>query len=440
MTAIATDRPSDKDFANSPGPLSSSVPGLHLAPLGLTFDPPDLEDRFRAQHHRAVLPQIRVLAGVALGLFALGILVDYLTGQEQEMSVALRLLAMGGVVVGLALTWTPLFRRFLQQLVGMGVLAVGGVFTAGYVQGTGDTLYLFVMVQVFVAVIAYFLSGLLFRSALLVTLANMAGFAVAALWLRPMPAVDTAIGLTFLFTGAVLTTLAGYMLERSRRIGWHQTLVIDDERRRNEALLLNILPKSIADRMKGAAGLIADQHPTAAILFIDIVNFTPLSAQLSPDRLVAVLNAIFSRFDDIADNYALEKIKTIGDAYMVAAGLPEDRPDALDALAAAALDMRDAVRRIDVPSTIRLDLRMGMHVGPVVAGVIGKRKFVYDLWGDTVNIASRMESHGEPGRILVTDAVEERLRGRFVFTARGEIDVKGKGLMRTWFLDAPSHP
>jgi len=170
------------------------------------------------------------------------------------------------------------------------------------------------------------------------------------------------------------------------------------------------------------------------VLFADIVGFTTMSERVAPAELVERLNAVFSSFDDLAEKLHLEKIKTIGDCYMVASGLNFERHDHAEALAEMGLAM---LRRMEGFSTNfgeRLNLRIGIHTGPAVAGVIGKKKFIYDVWGDTVNTASRMESHGEPGMIHVTDAVHARLEAKYEFSARGEIEVKGKGRMKTWFL------
>ncbi len=208
------------------------------------------------------------------------------------------------------------------------------------------------------------------------------------------------------------------------------------ETERSERLLLNILPASIAEQLKDGRrdAPIAVNVPSATVLFADLVGFTALSAVTPPDRLLALLDQIFSRFDALAERHGLEKIKTIGDAYMAAAGVPAPRDDHAVAAARMALEMIDALeeaaRAVDLPFA----LRVGVHTGPLVAGVVGHRKFSYDLWGDTVNTASRLESHGEPGRVHVSAAVRDALGDRFRLESRGEIDLKGKGLTPTWFL------
>jgi guanylate cyclase len=206
------------------------------------------------------------------------------------------------------------------------------------------------------------------------------------------------------------------------------------EQYRSERLLLNVLPATIAERLKDAPDVIADAFEAVTVLFADIVGFTAFAHARPPAEVVAVLNRLFSRFDELADRHGLEKIKTIGDAYMVAGGLPVPRPDHQAAVAEMALDMRDAVDRFRAETGVELAIRVGIDSGPVVAGVIGHRKFSYDVWGDTVNMASRMEAHGLPACIQVTHNVYERLCGRYEFGERGTVEVKGKGPTTTYLL------
>ena len=219
------------------------------------------------------------------------------------------------------------------------------------------------------------------------------------------------------------------------RVNTHLTL--DYLHRENERLLLNVLPASIANKLKQQVGIIAERFDDASVLFADIVGFTPLSARLSPTELIESLNRVFSGFDELADHHKLEKIKTIGDGYMVAGGLIEQNTDHLAAMATMALAMHENVRKLNSEFG-GLSLRIGLQVGSVIAGVIGIRKFIYDVWGDTVNTASRLESHGAPGRTHVSEMVFERLQGRFAFEARGTIELKGRGPMNTYFLGAPT--
>ena len=237
-------------------------------------------------------------------------------------------------------------------------------------------------------------------------------------------AVRDRHGNLLFYEGTVADITARKQAEESLRI----------EQEKAELLLLNILPKPIADRLKQNPQSIADSFADVTVLFADIVNFTRLSEQVSPTELVELLNRIFSAFDRLAEKHALEKIKTIGDSYMVVGGLPTIRPDHAEAIAQMALDMTSEIARFNTEGNRNFNIRIGINTGPVVAGVIGIKKFIYDLWGDTVNTASRMESHSIPGCIQVTEATYNRLQHQYLFKERGVISVKGKGEMVTYFL------
>jgi sensor domain CHASE-containing protein/class 3 adenylate cyclase len=209
---------------------------------------------------------------------------------------------------------------------------------------------------------------------------------------------------------------------------------LQKEKHKTEKLLLNVLPHSIAEKLKNNQGIIADNFDNVTILFADLVGFTSLSSRLSPLDVVNFLNNIFSSFDRLAEKYGLEKIKTIGDAYMVASGLPTPRPDHAEAIANMALEMQEIIREISQGQSESFTMRIGINTGRVVAGVIGTKKFSYDLWGDAVNVASRMESSGEPGKIQVSQTTYEVLKDKYIFQPRGLISVKGKGEMLTYWL------
>jgi adenylate cyclase len=249
--------------------------------------------------------------------------------------------------------------------------------------------------------------------------------------------IPEAVIVTFfvLNIGAVSGTTFGllrYFVRERERI--HAELEV--ERAKSERLLLNVLPPPIAARLKEEVGVIADGFEDASVLFADIVGFTPLAERMPPQQVVSLLDEVFSVFDGLAGAHGLEKIKTIGDAYMVAGGIPEPRPDHAEAVADMALAMRDECVRLAERTGTGLTVRVGMDTGPVTAGVIGRSKFIYDLWGDTVNTASRMESHGLPGEIQVTERVHRRLRDRFELRPRGRVEIKGKGPMDTYLLVA----
>lgn len=231
---------------------------------------------------------------------------------------------------------------------------------------------------------------------------------------------------------ACLTVLVGY-----RAAARDAEIALARSRTMAEGLLHAMLPPSIVARLQRSPGGLADSHPDVAVLFADVVGFTSLSARTSPEVVVDLLNRLFTAFDAETQARGLYKVKTIGDAYMVAGGIPEPLPDAVERVADLALAMNRAVR--DLPGDHGLSLRIGIHVGPVVAGVIGRATPAYDVWGDTVNTASRMESHGEPGRVHLSDAAARRLTG-FHRVERGPIEVKGKGTMTTWWLEGPRTP
>jgi adenylate cyclase len=213
-----------------------------------------------------------------------------------------------------------------------------------------------------------------------------------------------------------------YFVSRSKRLY-----------RQSEDLLRNILPDEVANRLKHSQEMIADRYESASILFADVAGFTPMSAELTPEELINLLNEVFTSFDDLVVERGLEKIKTIGDAYMVAAGVPVARDDHALAICDLALAMQEHLESRTFFGR-RLQMRIGIASGPVMAGIIGRQKFSYDLWGDTVNMASRMENTGTPGRIQLTATTCELVRQRYHCEERGLVDVKGKGPTQTWYL------
>jgi adenylate cyclase len=239
---------------------------------------------------------------------------------------------------------------------------------------------------------------------------------------------STMLALNIVGAGAIsFTLLASFAKQRNEALA-----ALRVEQERSELLLVNILPHSIADRLKSAHQTIADHFDSASILFADVVDFTPLAQRLSPAEVVGILDRLFSHFDTLVERHGLEKIKTIGDCYMAAAGVPDPSPDHARRAALLALDMREAL----VTSAVGdgLELRIGINSGPVIAGVIGSKRFLYDLWGDAVNTASRMESQSTPGEIQITRTTYQLLKDEFVCRRRGTIVVKGKGEMETWYL------
>jgi len=216
--------------------------------------------------------------------------------------------------------------------------------------------------------------------------------------------------------------------------------LVELEKEKSERLLLNILPVAIAGRLKGGEKTIANGHTTVSVMFADLCGFTALSRKTNPADLVAMLNGIFTAFDTIVERHGVEKIKTIGDCYMTVGGLPTHRDDHARVVASASLEMVNALEQINKVNGTELQMRIGIHTGPVVAGVIGKIKFTYDLWGDTVNVASRMESSGMPGMVHISEQTEQELRGHFLLEERGFVECKGLGQVKTFFLKGHSNP
>jgi adenylate cyclase len=253
--------------------------------------------------------------------------------------------------------------------------------------------------------------------------AGIAGELTGGLSQLPRWFSTTMLALNVVVGGAVVFTLLA-VFARQRQ----------DAQERAETLLINILPRAIAEKLKANPQTIADSFTSASILFADVADFTPMSERLSPAQVVQMLDQLFGYFDQLAERYDVEKIKTLGDCYMAASGIPSPRPDHAHCLAHMALDMLDAVREHGAVGSLGFELRIGINSGPVVAGVIGRKRFLYDLWGDAVNTAGRMQTDGTPGRIQITRATYDLLKDEFVCERRGTVPIKGKGEMETWYL------
>ncbi len=256
----------------------------------------------------------------------------------------------------------------------------------------------------------------------------------------PNGVVVAFFALTILGVATTAYALLQYFVrERERALaelaGEHHALEL--EQAKSERLLLNVLPAPVAERLKEHEGILAEDCPDVTVLFADIVGFTPLSERLSASELVSLLDRVFARWDALVADLGVEKIKTIGDAYMVAGGIPLPRDDHAEAIADLALAMGPELAQCSADTGLPLEVRIGIDTGPVVAGVIGRAKFIYDLWGDTVNTASRMESHALPGTIQVTERTCQRLEHRFDLRRRGSLEIKGKGPMTCYQLIGP---
>lgn len=405
--------------------------------LSLRFQDQSIEAQYIAHHNESALPGLRLVILLFLAFVAIPLLIEYYgffeegwEGYEYYLGLLpYRLGVLVLLIAGMFLTYYGPAIRNGQLLV---FLFTASLFLIVFVsqQWYGQWILLASLSFNFGLTLVVVACGLLVRyAAPLVLLATLIWIVILTSWL------DNAFSPAFLSLATMITVVAvAHAREKAERLAWSSQASLAEEKKISEQLLLNVLPASIADRMRGGESLIADKHKDVAVVFADIVNFTTLSDSTPPDTLVQILDDIFTRFDRIAEELNLEKIKTIGDAYMMAAGLPVERPVNPALAAEAALQMRAAVQEVNQSRNIEIDIRAGIHVGEVVAGVIGQSKFVYDLWGDVVNVASRMESTAPKGEIQVTAEMQQRVADQFHFEPRGEIEVKGKGKLSTWIL------
>lgn len=389
-----------------------------LALLGVADSDPD-ETRAQKVALTLAASLITALAVIWVGTYsALGLF------RAAAIPFAYQLVSLASLAV-FARTKSYGFFRFTQALLMTLLPFLLQWSLGGYVASSAVSLW---------AIVAAF--GTLFFFSVDASIPWFVAFAVLTLFsgmidptlARNAAAIPDPIRVAFFVLNVMGVALTAYVLLQ------YAVRARDQAFARSEGLLLNVLPRQIAERLKHTPGVIAESHADVTVLFADVVDFTPFSERTAPERVVGVLDEVFSAFDRLAERHGLEKIKTIGDAYMVAAGLPVARPDHAEAMADMAVDMLAEFARLREALGIDLAIRVGMESGPVVAGVIGRHKFTYDMWGDTVNTASRMESHGLPGRIQVGARSYGRLRERHRFEERGEIEVKGKGLMRAYLL------
>ncbi|WP_194163593.1 adenylate/guanylate cyclase domain-containing protein [Mycolicibacterium sp. P1-5] len=374
---------------------------------------------------------LNIAASMAAVVTAVVGILQFITG---EHLVAIGLINLGSsAIFGII----PLLHRFGDIIAALTFVAFAflSLTIVGWQVGTDSGVQFYYLVSASLAVLVLGVEHVALASTVV---AIGAGLTIASQFLVPG---DTGIQPRWLVNaGFVITTVSACVMifatvwYAMREVSRAEA-AMEFEYLRSEALLANILPATIAARLKDPArGVIADRYDDASILFADIAGFTERASQIAPAELVRFLDRLYTTFDRLVDKHALEKIKTTGDSYMVVSGVPEARPDHVEALANLALDMAKAVRDLRDPNGQLVPLRMGMAAGPVVAGVVGARRFFYDVWGDAVNVASRMETTDPEGRIQVPQDVYERLRDGFLLEERGDVEVKGKGLMHTWYL------
>ena len=412
-----------------------------LNPLTLAFESKSLEQHYWEWQ----LPEMRKRSVIAIGtasfLYVIFAFLDpwvvpevmeyiwYIRGSVVLIAIWLMLLVQGTA-----------FKKWHQLIIaGMPILGGAGILLIIMLaESVGRQLYYVAIILAIIWTLLY--ADLRFVYALPICVTYIVVFFIFELVFTRVPTAILLNNTFFLVGSLVMSATGGYLIERAQRLNYYQSMQIAEERERAEKLLLNILPRDIAEVLKTRNGTIADRIEEASIMFADIVDFTPLSSQMGAEEMVALLNETFSFFDSLVDKYDLEKIRTIGDNYMVASGVPRPRKDHALVLARMALEMCDFARQEQPPGKLRLQFRIGINTGAVVAGIIGQKKFQYDVWGDAVNTASRMESQGLPGKIQISEKTYTLVKDEFVCIPRGKLEIKGLGVMNTYLLTGYKQP
>jgi class 3 adenylate cyclase len=405
--------------------------------------PAGAETAFRSYYSRHSLVIVRIAILLTVVLYGLFAVLDLHAAPISRQSLwfirfALVIPSLLGVLI---FSFHPIFLRMVQPMMTLVVgISAAGILAMIGLESPGElgfhAYYAGLMLVIMAAHTVYRLRFVYATGSSILVLAGYDAIAIAHQNLLVSgDGFRVFLSNNFFFgSSLILGMAASYFLEVHVRSVYGSRIRLAGEREKSERLLRNILPREIAATLKEREGVIADHFDEASILFADVSDFTSLSANRNPREIVGLLDEIFSHFDDLAGRYGLEKIKTIGDCYMVAAGVPRWRHDHAHVLARLGLEMLAYVKRRGFGDVPRISLRVGIHSGPVVAGVIGRKKFIYDLWGDTVNVASRMEHHGSSGRVQITTSSYERIKDDFLCEPRGTVWVKGKGEMPVWHV------
>lgn len=400
----------------------------------LRFEP-QLEREFAREYATKNLPRMRIGFAVAIGLYATFLTLRLFaeSGDAAFWGATLRAGIILSLLTTLLASYVQRLRPYLTPMIIVTYLLYGSGISAIEVVSEHYGIDRHYEGLLLISVHCYVFSGLRFRlacfSGLLIFLTYAIGGAVGGLAGKAW-----AYQLFFMVLVNVLGAVGLYMIEYRERGEFLARRLLELERAKTDRLLWSILPQAVAQRLKEGSTNIAENFPQVTVLLADIVGFTALSSRVPPHKLLQLLNSVFTEFDRLADRYGLEKIKTVGDAYMAVAGLPQPREDHAVAAANMALAMVSAASMFRLDNGEPLQLRIGLHCGPVVAGVIGVKKFSYDLWGDTVNIASRLEAAGLPGSIHITEEMRERLVDHHVFGSPRQAEIKGRGLMTVYQL------
>lgn len=406
--------------------------------------PDEVEHHFRADYFANTISSTRIALILGIVLYSLfGILDLYAAPITWQYAWIIRY----GIVVPLfvlilLITHVRELQEYTQQLTCLGAI-VAGLGVIYMISTTNEVEFgnrFYVTGLILISIWSYGLARLRFGYAVLANLIIVLGYEFVAIEVKHL--LDTETGTViftlnnFFFIGCnIVGVVMSYTLERYTRIDFLQKLTIQAQRDQADRLLYNILPERIAERLKQSNDTIAEEFSSATVLVADIVNFTPISARFGPREVVDMLNDLFTRFDELVDKHGVEKIQVAGDGYMAAAGVPTPRPDHAAVLVRLAMDMLDCVKNGNfLEGKHPIEIRIGLNSGSVLGGVIGRRKYFYAIWGDVVNTAARMESHGSSGKIQITRATYELIKDEFDCEYIGEIPVKGKGQMEVWHL------
>ena len=414
--------------------VREAAPGMR--PFKLAFRDGGLEREFGVVYFHDHIGQARLATLLAVVVWLiLGVLGQIELEDGAMVDAGLRLGVAVPIALGaFALTFTRLAARWWQQIIGAAVVLSSAVVAIDWALLDDELPFSWGFAGVMLALaFGYTFTRIRFVIATVAGLASVAFYDVVILT-QGLRSTQFLYANLFLVSMMVTGMSVSYVLERQSRLLFVGRRDLAAEKERSEELLLNTLPAAIVERLKAGDDRIADACGDVSVLFADLVGFTTNTRGMLPADVVDELDLMFTRFDELAGRFGLEKIKTVGDAYMAVAGVPESRADHAEAAAEMALGILGVLEGARWPSGEPMRVRVGIASGPVVAGVIGRRKFAYDLWGDTVNLASRLESHGEPGRIQVSAATYGSLFDRYAFGERRTIDVKGIGPTPVWFL------
>jgi class 3 adenylate cyclase len=406
--------------------------------------PSEVEAQFREDYHANTVSTTRLALVLGLILYSLfGILDVYAIPISKDIVWIIRYGIVAPVILfALVASYSAISQKYMQVLMSLAV-AVSGLGIVAMISITREAEFgnrFYFTGLILISMWGYSLSRLRFWYAVLANLVIMIGYEFGSIVFKQLLESETGIVIftmhNFFFLGAnVIGMFGSYFLERYTRRDFLQKYTIQAQRDQADELLYNVLPERIAERLKQSSETIAEEFNSVSVLFADIVNFTPISARFGPREVVDMLNEVFSHFDGLVDKYGVEKIQVAGDAYMAAAGVPTFRPDHAMVLAQLALDMLDYVKQEEfLGGKHPIEIRIGLNSGSLIGGVIGRKKYFYALWGDMVNIASRMQSHGEVGKIQITRDTYELVKDDFECEYIGKIDIKGKGKMEAWHL------